>query len=438
MRKYIITVLLFGVLSFVFIAMYKTEMQPVESLMRPPVYENAQGGLGKILNETIGEDSVLKSVAYNDSKSAIIYEDIDGDTTKEAIVFAQNDSEAGQVTMYLFEKKDDEWFLFDKTDNTAFDLQKLEIADMNSDGVCEIIIGFFSRPDNTGKMLKIFSSDKASNKLNMLFQSEYTVFNCIDINLDGRKDVFTISPNDVNFNTFDASFLVYDDIIKKVGSVKVNTMVSSVLSVNYDNFGNSLRVFIDGVSSDGLLITEVLQWKKELKILEHIMFNNDSICQLSKRESNISSTDVNGDGLLEIPFQISADKDSVPVINWVFLSGNEITTVGYMLDNSNQGFYFKLPQLWLDSITTIITDNGASLKFYALNSNKEIDISRPILEIKTTDSSSRNPTTKSYKLLNKGLNHTYYYKLFDDALIFNVNEKTLQDNMIFELKGCFE
>lgn len=440
MKKYTMNVLIFGLIVCCLIAIYKLQINQVDTLIHPPKYSNEKKSIENALMETCGKNYTLKAAVEGENISTVLYQDIDDDSVNEAIVFFVESNNSASMNMCIFKLDGDEWVAKAQMSAAYNEIRRIDFSDINKDGSSEIIVCYGSYDSTIIRDIHIYSFDASKNEIADIFKSTYSFCKIFDIDRDGADDIFLL--DSVSYNK--ASFISYKDSkVKSYYSVEVDKAISSVISVNcdYPTAFSSARFFIDGQSSDGKLLTSVISWDNKKKAFVTEKINGNSLASLSKRSVAITCEDVDNDGNIEIPFEASSssrgklDESYQTMIEWCKLSSDKKKTVGYMIENKQYGYYLKIPDEIPNDYAFTVTKSNESMIFLRYNSNT--NSTQLLLEIRAMDNTSIYEIDSNYTYIAANREFDYYCRMNENANDSIVKKSDVADNLIFELKGCF-
>jgi hypothetical protein len=194
------------------------------------------------------------------------------------------------------------------------------------------------------------------------------------------------------------------------------------------------RVYIDGSITETAVITEVIDIEHEtFEISLPLYENNKSEKPVTIRDSRTYSTDIDNDGLVEIP-TLETLKGGKRITDDVEGYSNLNLTVWSKLDsdynfepefksllNTTYGYMFIFPDEWIDSITAVYNNSTALLSFYILNDNETIGTELfsilPFSELKWNDNHNSYSKISSHGALIYGYRlHSNSYVSKDDII----------------------
>lgn len=112
-----------------------------DELMRPPQLSQSRQQVQSAINKLLGGTQTLVAPSGGEHRSSINLADLDGDGQNEAICFCVN-AESKLIEVILLQKVGDSWQQRGKFSSDATTVDRLDVADLDQDGVAELIIGW--------------------------------------------------------------------------------------------------------------------------------------------------------------------------------------------------------------------------------------------------------------------------------------------------------
>lgn len=440
MKKYTINVLIFGLIACCLIAVYKIQINQVDTLIHPPKYSDEKESIEKALIKSAGNNYTLKAAVEGENISTVLYQDIDADSQNEAVVFYVDSNDEATLNLCVFKLDGDEWVEKAKTYAEYTEIRRIDFSDINKDGASEIIVCYGAYDSTIIRDVHIYSFDSSKNEISDIFKSSYSFCKIFDIDRDGTDDIFLLdfaSYNKASFVSFNGSN------IKSYSSVEVDKAISSVIDVNcdYATAFSAGRFFIDGQSSDGKMLTSVISWDNKKNTFVSEKIDGISVATLSKRSVSTTCEDVDNDGNIEIPFEFlpsarnKSDENSQGLIEWCKISSNKKKTVGYMLENKHYGYYLKIPTEIATDYSFSVTKSNESMIVSRYNANT--NSTNLLFEIKAMNNTSTYEIDSNYTYIGANREFDYYCRMNESVNDSVIKKSDVADNLIFELKGCF-
>ncbi len=385
----------------------------VEKLMRPPKLSGESSLLQTAFEESVADAKgiIMKTPISGENRSSYLFFDMENDGIKEAIVFFSEPLNDTLASASIFKFNDNEWKLISKIKGKGEEIYEVNFADLNRDGTYEILLSWtgivISEKANVldfgsgnSRVLTVYSCDGVTTTL--LKTESYTNMVFEDLNNDNGDEIvlFRINLSDnekrttariLSFN--DDYSINYDKLLTLTGLLEINNIVIDTTDIK-DN--QHTRIFIDGAVSEIGIITEVIDIShKAFEITLPLYEQNQSHKPLTLRDSRIYSTDIDNDGIIEIPtseimpfgariLENSSERKELNLTVWSELVQESIKVDFKCLLNSSYGYMFLFPVEAINKITAIYDDNNMTLTFYQLNESgtykKEMFSVRAFLE----------------------------------------------------------
>lgn len=402
-----------------------------ETLMQPPKPTGEKADIHALLESKTGGKMTLKYPRSGDYRSAIITHDICGDKDEEAIaIFQKSDETAG--TNIMFMKKDGKWEDMGFFNNPASQVDKVCFGDLNGDGKDEVIVGWGSSLNSTSSICAYYYANGKMNeiKLDKLAQN-YTEMAVMDFNGDGKSEIFTanVSTGEKQATAGDDQsalarlYSLHNNTFEIIGSCRLDNSVSKYASVQTGLINEKQNgIVLDGIRSANQLVTELIYWDTKTKSLKSPFYDaRTQNVNLTQRSTQVVSKDINGDKIIEVPFVTLlpgygsvATEDAAYMTNWkrYDTANNALVPVMSMVLNYADGYWFLVPDIWRDKITTKTDTATRTTTFYVWNSSKNNPggtLGVPLLKIQVF----------SKKEWESGTGTTGFFKIMDtDSLVF--------------------
>jgi len=343
-----------------------------DALLSPPQLSGEMEPICEALEKSVKEKYTLKYPTKGDLKSSVVTEDVDGDGVLEAFAFYSVDTDE-QTTMHInvITETKKEYKSVDDQKISASGIEKIEFCDFDGNGTKEIIVGW-EVYSNSEKQLQVF--DFSSNALVVRFSQRYTEFATCDLDNNGETELF-VQDLDTKKSTNIAAIYRLDQ--KGVSQIAACTMDGSVKTV--DNFTVSKlsneqpAVYIDEIKGIGA-VTEVLYMKKGELVNPLLDIENSSENIKTLRASAIGYSDIDADGIIEIPLASpipgadSNSEDEFYCTNWCAFNGEILNVKKTTIVNSVDGYYLVVPPRWTNSVSVSKDTNKRIRTIYRYDS----------------------------------------------------------------------
>ena len=311
---------------------YSIEIKPVESLIRPPEYSDEGGSVQTALEAEIGKVYFLKTPTKGEYRSAFVYYDLDGDGKKEAVVLFSDLNNLNRINLYVYKKEDSSWKRLASASSEYSDVVQIDFADTDGNGIYDIIVGFSSFSSEIVQHLFVYSIDPADLTLSVRYDCDYSQYCILDVDLDNKSDILVLNSNDNDRNFgYTANLMTLSPEKPEVrAAISLDTALRIVSDISYDygTNGNSARIYIDGYTADGKMLTDMIGWDNLKSNLIRKKIGSKSITSMTTRTKTAVCEDINADGLVDIPtdYILPASKSqekNISLLHYVSVNGNK-------------------------------------------------------------------------------------------------------------------
>ena len=383
----------------------------VEGLMLPPKLTSEQSGLYSALETAAGTENIrLRYPKSGSGNSAFIFEDIDSDEAMEAVVFySTQDSSA--TRMNILRKVSGRWVSVYDMKGRDSDVVSVEFASAKSGTM--MVIGWRNQISGQ-KTLTVyrFSGNVLRDELSVPYQES-----AICRISGGEHDDIVVfaAANEAGETT--VSLLGLDgDSPREISRTRLALGAADYLAVTPGTANGGARaLYVDYSTGDGRYSSDVIYFRGELRSY----FSGSG--ELPLRYDEITSEDVDDDGVPEIPVQqetednASGIEDAVYVTQYLSAAGPKPQTVMTAVINQRDGYLFELPANWIDGID--VKKNGESGEWRFFEAAEDGRSGVELLRIRTVNKNTyHDKFDESYKLIaERGVNQYYMFLPVSDS-----------------------
>lgn len=330
---------------------------PAESLLTPPKLSDEQAEVYNALAEDVGKvNPVFPKTGEN--RSAYLFDDYDGDGSKEAAVFYQRTDGGESVVRLNILTSSGFWHSVYDCAGGGVSVDKVISAEIGSSGKKYIAAGYnlISAGDKT---LEIYSYENGI--LSTVYSDSYSDFLVTDFTSDGHNELIVIKGNS---DAHSAKALMYTDIgsgITEMSGTDLNRSAAGFESITLGKAAEKTNaLYIDEITGSGSVFTEII-YSVGGHLRNPAEVEGSTITSDTERQGGYSSTDIDGDGITEIPvtevctgYENAAEK--LLLTNWCVLDN-------YGIKRKYTGWYSKqknwclmFPGRWEGGLITVRTD----------------------------------------------------------------------------------
>lgn len=403
-----------------------------DEMVSPPELTGEMSPIADALYDVAGSDCDLKYPTHGTHRSAIVLEDINGDSIFEAFAFySTSDDEMTTMHINIICQQSGKWVSVDDQTIVATGVEMVEFCDLNNNDMQEIIVGWDVN-GTSEKQLSVFTFDK--NKLTQQLSQAYTGFLCCDLDSNGSNEIFVhaLSPADKTNKAMIYSF--NEKGIAQTAGCLMDASVKSASAPVLSVLSNGQKaIYIDEIKGVGS-VTEVLYISKG-ELVNPLLDNVNSFENISTyRAASIETQDINNDSILEIPVASDlpnaiSDGEKLYYTNWCSFNGEKLSVKLVTIVNTVDGYYLTVPNTMVGYIAVLKDINTHERKFYHYDSKNDI-LGKLLFTITAVDANDW--ANKDYDHSNKSeLSRTdstvFAVELGEGAQAFAITEKLIKD-----------
>lgn len=354
-------------------------------LLNPPELSGELAPIAEVIKNTAGNGYVLKYPSRGDYRSAVVTEDIDFDGSFEAFAFySTTDGETVNMHINVIDKQDDGWKSVAEQKIVAGSVDKIEFSDLDNDGIKEVLVGW--QIYGTSEMqLAVYSVGK--NSLTQRLLQKYTHFMTCNLDEDNRNEILIIKSDTTEQINKASLFALSNDGITEISSCELDSAAKTLNEPIIAALSTGKpAVYIDEIKGVGA-VTEVLFLEKGS--LVNPLYQPDTRETVSTlRSASFTLTDINGDGIYEIPVQENVPSvtrsdvnEKLYLTNWCSFNGELLTVQMTTMINVNDGYYYTIPAKWSGSIA-VLKDTASNFREIYKYNPEDMTVGSSLLYIK--------------------------------------------------------
>ncbi|MDE5859369.1 MAG: hypothetical protein K2H23_03135 [Oscillospiraceae bacterium] len=341
----------------------------VDLLLSPPKLSEEQNSVYNARVKSVGNDIRLQYPRAGEYRSAFVFANIDSEPDDEAIVFYEKSGEtegAGNVRINIIDRLDGEWVSVYDHAGAGTGIDRILFSDMGSGGIANMIIGYTLLSGE--KSASVYSYD--DGRLFTDYSDIYSTMFVTDITRDGGDELVLIRPTSqlkkaaltlISRNTEDGS-------AAEISTVALDENASDFVNIVYGYVSADMpAIFIDGLSGRQLT-TEVVYSVNDM-LRNPLYLGESSLIENTRRQSGYLSTDIDLDGIIEIPTRTpfpgysieerngQESRNAVFSTDWNAFDNYSIVKKYSSYYNAADGYCFIMPSRW-DGVVTVKIDSA--------------------------------------------------------------------------------
>lgn len=380
----------------------------IDDLISPISPSGDNAGVQNAVDEYCKGGYSIKIPASGNYTTSFILKDLDNDGTNEAVAFYEPSNKMGTVCMAVLKKNEEKWSVYGNIESDATDVNSVDFCDLNNDGLEEIIVCWSVVSKSAGFKLNVYrQAEDGSGAVNMKSVSDAVTasdFICVDMDGDGTEELM-IFANGVSSEYPKAELYSYMNNKKKLlGRTKLDSTITSFENIVCAETDEGMSVYADAVRSDGSsMVTEFIYWSDYYNSIVSPFYSySTSRTTETSRNSMITCRDIDGDGVVEIPADVSGGKlpSGTEAQKWMVYANTVLETKCYSFSCKRDGFIIVLPGKYFKKLTV---EYDSDLRLFKVLNKAD---GSTAFEILTVVKTSYNETDEKY---------SGYEKLYDDS-----------------------
>lgn len=361
----------------------------VEELLRAPQLSGPQSNVQKALTSYLGEAPQLKYPQNGDILSPFLFGDWDGDGSMDAAALYTS-SGLQNVCLAILEQAGSSWAVTQEIEGLSAEVDSVSTAAMSGDGGMQLLVGYVGASGE--KYLSVYSY--RDQILTQVMEQAYSQYELQDITGSGLKDLILIGPQTGEgvkvqlLTAIRGEFTMAQELW--LGPERFSSCEGLHMSVGADG---GYYLVLDGYNATGTALASILlSYNAATQKLEEYtpLLPVDIYAESTRYSGLLTSTDIDGDGTVEIPAELTEDNGQITVGRLTFLQWMDYTSTSpqksFGIADLENGFYLELPASWEGNI---LVKEGAQEGSWAIRSLTD---DTGYLEIRVVDPSAEGGT----------------------------------------------
>lgn len=273
-----------------------TVISDPKGMMRKPLMSTDKEKLLNVVQHEQPPESKLIRPKDMNNTSMIRVEDLNGDGTREAIVFYETPNENVRIHGMLLEEQGDSWVKKLTFDVPGNELQSFKVLDITNDGNPDIILGV-SLQEQRALTAYSYKAGALEQVLGGVPYNQYIIDdvqgNTLDLNGDKKNDFAIVSLNNSGFASI--ALYQYDEgSFKEVDRMQTDYTVKEI----YNALGGQIAKDKVGIVLDSEL-DDRSTFSQIIYVKDNKLVNAFKSPDQTYRDDKILSGDVDNDGIIE-------------------------------------------------------------------------------------------------------------------------------------------
>lgn len=284
--------------------------------------------------------------------------DLDGDGREEALAFFRNSADEKPLKICIYKMKDEAYEQIAVIEGSGTAIHSIAYTDMNNDGRTELAVGWRVSAD----LLALSVYDLRPDGPYEIMRSNYMRYSILNLNEDPEKELVVLRTNELGIGV--ADYYAWKDGVLEQMSTAPISMTMAELSQQGRVTGGNLRggvpaLFITGVEigteEPAQVVFDILTVKNE-ELVNAVLSDVTGVSSEIALFCSLYPTDIDGDGLTEVPRPMTTDAEEHPepghrFMDWISYNNEGVPQIEVSTYHDiEDGWYFQIPNAWKGKI----------------------------------------------------------------------------------------
>jgi len=408
----------------------------VEDLYTLPQLPEEYQGLSVQIEGILASGAEYTSPTAGTNLQSVQLEDLDGDGTEEALAFFRNNSAERPMKICIFRAVEDTYEQAAVIEGSGTSIHSIQYVDLDRMGVKEILVTW--RVSAEVQALAVYMLEGMEPVLTM--STAYARYEVVDLDDDDVQELVVLRGDETEAGGSIADYYDWEGsslVLRSSARLSMSVAELQWMQTGTLDTGET-AVFVTGratgVEETSRAVTDILIYRQP--DLTNIALNGSTgVSSLIARFLNLQPTDINGDGVTEIPMpaELVAEGDEAYwKIYWY-----SYDSVGFAMrknityHNLAESWYLNIPEDWDGRFTvrqTSISPTERTTTFYSVSGRI---IGEELLTIYTLTGSNRDvqAAMNDRVLLRRQPSATYAVQYAEayDQWRYGIDRETLED-----------
>ncbi len=313
------------------------------------------------LSEVIAAGGEYAAPLSGELIQSVQLQDLDGDGLQEALAFFRFPNEELPLKIYIFRQVGEEYELLTRVEGAGAAINSVEYAQLDDEPYKEIIVSW--QISDIVHSLAAYSVSPGETE--ELLRTDYMGYKTADLDGDGQQELVVL--RDPVTAPPRAELYDFDGVLSMTGWAPLSGGITGIADGGMRGGYLVDRVpalFITSSYAENGAITDVFTCRGgKLKNITLDASTGES-GETVRYYTQVSPTDINGDGILELPqpvpltdYKITTASVNFWLIHWrQFDAEGRAVPVFTTYHNERDGWYFIFPEAWGDNVTLSRSD----------------------------------------------------------------------------------
>ncbi len=334
----------------------------VDQMYVPPRRSESYQNLQAVMDEVLGTMTYCAPIA-GENQQSVQMADLNGDGVNEVVVFLKKNDDH-PLKIYIFQLLDGEYAYLSSIESTGTAFDQVEYIQMDGEPGMELVVG---RQVSDQVMRNVTVYRFPGGQPEQMMTVNYRKFLTLDMNHDGMGDLFVLRPGPMDTDNGIAElYSCNGGTVAKSAEVMLSQPVTQLKRIMTGSLHDGHRaVFAASMVDESAIVTDVFAVVEDK--LTNVSTSNESGTSVKTlRNYYVYSEDIDHDGVLELPSLITTHmpEPAHPSEREHFLRWYAIGSDGsehnkrYTYHNYLQGWYMELNENYISRLFVLTEDLG--------------------------------------------------------------------------------
>ena len=352
----------------------------ISTLLKVPRANKVQQQLRNAIDTSLGTNIKYLSPDTGTYRTSLVQVDLDGSGLLETVIFYLPTADADAAGIAVFTQAGDgNWALTKRITGLSASIDYVEFHDLSGDGRLDVLVGW-----NQGDLaheLAVYDAYAAGN--GQLYADGYN-HSRFFLDSNGTPLIFTLSYNKATGGgTAKVVTTGKNGILSEQKSCAIDAHFDDVTAITYSRISPTTRAIILDARRGNTAVTQLLFYVGDRLINPY--YSNGLLDPAFARETAFSCTDIDKDGIIELPAAsalppvapIAQNQTAMGLTSWstfnsAALSDFSLQPLTYEFScimNAALGYYYIYPAAWAGRVSVYNNAADRTLSFYHVDPN---------------------------------------------------------------------
>lgn len=344
----------------------------VDEMYCPPKRSEEYNNLQSAIDGAMSELSYCAPRA-GEYQQTVQIADLDGDGEQEYLLFAKGTMER-PLRILIFRNVDGDYNLVNTIESNGTAFEQVEYVQIDGKGGVEVVVGY-QLNDRVLRAVTVYSF--SGDEVKQLMSVNYTKFLTVDLDKDGRSELFVLRPGQTDTDNGVAELYGMENgAMERSNEVSMSRPADNLKRVIVGQlYGGQQAIYVASAVGETAIVTDVYTVNNGM--LTNVSFSHESGTSIqTMRNYYVYADDIDNDGVVELPDLISmislngmGQPEKQDLIRWYSMdpNGKEVDKL-YTYHNFVGGWYVQLESQWIHLLT--VQNNSNQYEFYLWNEDQ--------------------------------------------------------------------